>query len=134
MANIEQETTGSSDLGKEIGDAGVVGPVVETLSTKVTTEEPPAVVVFSDKQDVGVTQHALLPQVSSVDSASIARPSVAHVPVGPSNFGSTSSHPKRFSAMNINKKFLEKASSTSSVSQSSATSVSSKSGGPIREW
>jgi serine/arginine repetitive matrix protein 2 len=133
MANIEQEAAGSSDLGKEIGDAGVVGAVVETLSTEVATE-PPAVIAFSDGQDVGEAGHALLPQVASVDSASIARPSVAHVPMGSSNnLSSTSSHPKRFSAMNINKKFLEKTSSASGASQTSTTSVSAKSGGTTCE-
>jgi serine/arginine repetitive matrix protein 2 len=133
MANIEQEAAGSSDLGKEIGDAGVVGAVVETLSTEVAIE-PPAQIVCSDREDVGETGHAQLPQVSSVDSANIARPSVAHVPMGSSNYlGSASSQPKRFSAMNINKKFLEKTSSASGASQTSTTSVSAKAGGPICE-
>jgi serine/arginine repetitive matrix protein 2 len=45
----------------------------------------------------------------------------------------TSPHPKRFSAVNINKKFLEKNSTTSGSSPASTSSTATKTGGPTCE-
>jgi serine/arginine repetitive matrix protein 2 len=125
MANIDEEAAGLSDLtGKASGNAGLVGAVVESLSTEVVAE-PPVVNAAKDPEP-----H---PQLTMLDSSSSTRSPFSNVPSGSSNLGSANAHPKRFSAVNINKKFLEKTSSGSGTSQTSSASVSTKSGGPVGE-
>lgn len=75
--------------------------------------------------------------VASVDirpNSNPARPSLVQLGSNLAQGSSaTSPHPKRFSAVNINKKFLEKNSSTSGPSLVSQGSTATKSGGPICE-
>ena len=64
---------------------------------------------------------------STVSESAVARPSL--VVLGSSNSQSPVPHHKKFSSSNINKKFLEK-NTTSGSAASSATSSAAKSGAP----
>lgn len=66
----------------------------------------------------------------SKPSSNPTRPSLVQLGQGTST---TPSQPKRFSAVNINKKFLEKNSTTSGPSPTSSGSTVAKTGSPICE-
>ncbi|KII93639.1 hypothetical protein PLICRDRAFT_171368 [Plicaturopsis crispa FD-325 SS-3] len=117
MANIDNESQGLPEsTGKtETGDAGLTGEVVEVVGADGTTP------TFTD-----AGEKSRAPVLA--DLASISRPTL--VPLGTGSVSGShlgAAHPKRFSAVNINKKFLEKNSSASSSSPVSASSPAPKS-------
>ncbi|PPQ63504.1 hypothetical protein CVT24_004732 [Panaeolus cyanescens] len=136
MANTIQETTLSSETsGQEVkakaveSEGGVVGDVVSnergassspTLSgtaTNAQSDKASISTLASVQSNVPTNRPSLVPLGSNTNSSS------SSTPVAP--------HPKRFSAMNINKKFLEKNSTASGSQATSTPSSISKSGSPI---
>jgi hypothetical protein len=121
-----------TETAELVGVAGVVGEALATLSpgssSKVADDASPVGVFFGG--DTGDKDSTV---VSVGDPANAPRPSL--VALGSSNLpGQTPvSHPKRFSAVNINKKFLQKNSSGSGSTPTPSNSTTAKSGGPVCE-
>jgi hypothetical protein len=87
------------------------GATLNGLDTKVQDPQPP----LSAGENTTSPLSANAPNVPSVPSSGHAF------------------QPKRFSAVNINKKFLEKNSSTAGATQISSSSVTTKAGGGVCE-
>lgn len=123
MANTDTATpalsTGTSSDGNEpvteqrVDGASTAEAPKDSPSSATTTASPPSVSASNSS--------ATTPQPQP--STPSARPSL--VPLGSSQ-SSTTSHPKKFSAVNVNKKFLEKTAQAASAT-ASATSSSAKS-------
>ncbi|KAH7924004.1 hypothetical protein BV22DRAFT_544887 [Leucogyrophana mollusca] len=126
MANIDKTDTGLSDLNPSNGPA-----IAQALN--LSAEDP--AINLADKPPVGNSdtvcsdQSPLSPNsISPANSAAPSRPSPASGISSPFTPLSVP-HPKKFSAVNINKKFLEKNSSAGSTPVSSNL-VTVKSGSP----
>lgn len=81
-----------------------------------------------------VEKHVAVAPGESKPSQNPARPLLVQLGSNSATGPSAAPHPKRFSAVNINKKFLEKNSSASGSSPISQGSPASKAGGPSREF
>lgn len=132
MAHIDKETEVVSALIGKV-EPGVEGVEVVSLSTAQETRlnEPPAETPSVDE----IASNSELVHNTGVvaDETNASRPAV--VPPGSTILPSlTVPHPKRFSAVNINKKFLEKNSSPSGSIPASSTTTTAKSGGSICKW
>src|ERR1700676_443320 len=124
MANIDAETPGLSDLtGREDNGAAVLEEVrVDLTSTTVVPEKA------SDAPIDAVENVAQEPSVPLAPSDSTTRPTIitAVASGSTSSTGLSAPHPEKFNAVNINKKFLQKnSSSPSSSSPNSAANSSS---------
>lgn len=128
MANTNDELTVSSQLpGTEGETSTVVNPIDnqgEVREEKVSEDDSKTVVA----NDVEKTASTI--SNNSKASTISVRPSLVQLGSGLPHHMS-SNQPKRFSAVNINKKFLEKNSSASASSLTSQPAI--KVGGPSRE-
>ncbi|KAF8226096.1 hypothetical protein L208DRAFT_1367561 [Tricholoma matsutake] len=126
MANIERGLSVSPQLSQKEGPElleGILdpswdgsGPLKEDSHDTSTREGP----------DVSVKCPPPAP-ADAKSTSNLSRPSLVQL----GSNGSSTSHPKRFSAVNINKKFLEKNSSAVGSLPTSQGSVNAKSGGPV---
>ena len=125
MADLDDFTTASPELNGRIQKAeaapGIDVEEVDVIPPDATGTEAEGMIGNASE-----TQS----QNSSLDPVALSRPQVNS---GSSSLGSSMAQPKRFSAMNINKRFLEKASSSSGTTANSSTLAAAKAGGPIRE-
>lgn len=129
MANIERGLSVSPQLSQKEGPElleGILdpswdgsGPLKEDSHDTSTREGP----------DVSVKCPPPAP-ADAKSTSNLSRPSLVQL----GSNGSSTSHPKRFSAVNINKKFLEKNSSAVGSLPTSQGSVNAKSGGPVCEY
>ncbi|KAG5648191.1 hypothetical protein DXG03_006146 [Asterophora parasitica] len=119
MATIDKDSTVSPQTTAKEGH----GPATEILSGG--GEEAQGVKSADDAAKSVVATVARTPAVSSELKPATTRPSL--VQLGSGSTHSTTAQPKRFSAVNINKKFLEKNSSASASSPISQPAV--KAGG-----
>jgi hypothetical protein len=124
MADTDKATTASTELTGKLETGGLALDEVagEETATKQVDDGPVGMCPDGEGADKG----------AGVESGSSVRPSASNVVSGSSPLPSFS-QPKRFSAVNINKKFLEKNSSVSGPSQSSSGSTTTKSGSPARK-
>ncbi|KAH7914497.1 hypothetical protein BJ138DRAFT_386877 [Hygrophoropsis aurantiaca] len=128
MANIDKTDTGLSDLNPSNGPA--IAQILNSSpgdSANKSADEPPVKnsdLVSSDKSSNSPNS------ASPANSAAPSRPSPAsglsnpHTPL-------TVPHPKKFSAVNINKKFLQKNSGSAGSASISSNLITAKSGSPV---
>ncbi|KAG6897924.1 hypothetical protein C0992_009076 [Termitomyces sp. T32_za158] len=126
MANTNNEPTGSLQLPGTEGKASTVKNPIDNLGEvqegKVSEDDSKTVVANDVEKTASTTSN------NPKASTSSARPSL--VPLGSgSTAPSSSTQHKRFSAVNINKKFLEKNSSASASSLASQPTIKAG-GGP----
>ena len=127
MANIGTETPGLSDSTSREDSGGVESEEVrlDVTSTTVPHKVPETIDAVEN-----VTEGT---EILSVQSDSPRPTIITAVASGStSSTGLSAPHPKKFSAVNINKKFLQKNSSPISSSPTSANTSSLKSGAPAR--
>ena len=124
MANIEGDLSVSPQLSQKEGSELLEG----ALDHSWDHSGP-----LKDKHDALTRErHSKSPLPPSADAKATSHPSRPSLVQLGSN-GSSTSQPKRFSAVNINKKFLEKNSSTAGPLPTSQSLVNPKSGGPVCE-
>lgn len=117
MANNDSATLGVSE-----SSTGGNGQAVK--SEKGPTEESVATVLAGEKT----------PEVSNCAPAdSNSRPTLVTTVSGSSSAGVSAPHPKKFNAVNINKKFLQKNSSSPISASPTSTTSPLKSGSPARK-
>ena len=125
MANTNNEPTGSSQLPETEGKAPTVECVIdgggEVQEGKDLGDAPKTVVANDAEKTASTTSN------NPKASTNPVRPSLVQLGSGSTHHPSAA-HPKRFSAVNINKKFLEKNSSASASSPTSQPMI--KAGGP----
>jgi hypothetical protein len=120
MADTDKETTVSLEPAKEATEhAALLTENVVTIATDDTSE---GVLNETKGPDSQASQPVGDLTGSSTSAATLGSSASSSVNVP---------HPKRFSAVNINKKFLEKNSSATGAIQTSSTSTVAKAGGPV---
>jgi len=123
MANIDKESTVSLELAKE--ETGVAGLLMANVATNAAEDASDATCRETEGQE---SQTLLLGGDLGPSS------SATNFTLGSSgSSGVNIPHPRRFSAVNINKKFLEKNSSATGATHTSSSSAVAKSGGPVCE-
>ncbi|KAM6497945.1 hypothetical protein JOM56_005893 [Amanita muscaria] len=117
--DVGNQSPGGCEEGKEVKcSLGELSPPPANLnaSDQVDRPEPLAVTSFSSS--------------SSLASAVALTPARPNLVQSQSHFASTATHPKKFSSVNINKKFLEKTNSASTTATTmTSTSTSAKASG-----
>jgi hypothetical protein len=126
MANIERDLSVSPQLSHKEGSDSL------GISDRGGDGSGPLKDSQDDSTREGLDVAVKSPSLSPTDLKSPSNPSRPSLVQLGSN-GSSTSQPKRFSAVNINKKFLEKNSSTVGPLPSSQSSVNAKPGGPVCE-
>lgn len=131
MANIDTETSGLSDLTPKSGS------VANALEQTTSEEKPSITAVLPGEESEVANPHdeGNAAPSASTEATSAATPTIVAATVsGPGHPSVVTPHPKKFSAVNINKKFLQKNSSSPiTPSPASVNSSSLKSGSPARE-
>ena len=123
MANIETAntapSTGTSPDGQEstIQQSGEVASVTENLK-----ESGVSTTTTASSSSVSAPSSATTTPAHTQPSGQPARPSLVPLGSSQSSISTTTAHPKKFSAVNVNKKFLEKTAQAASASASSASS------------
>ena len=128
MANIERDLSVSPHLSQKEGpdlSEGISDPSWDSSSPLKETHDTST----RESADDPVRGSPPIP----TDAKSTSNPSRPSLVQLGANSGSSTGHPKRFSAVNINKKFLEKNSSTVGPPPTSQSSVTAKSGGSVCE-
>lgn len=115
-------------------DAFMTGTVSETtVALESSLEEGVRLAGVSVNAATSVAEDLPPEETKETDQSGPLRPPINAS--GSNNAASGNlSHPKRFSAVNINKKFLEQNSSVSGSGQPSSNSVVAKSGVAVGEW
>lgn len=146
MANNDNE---QKDLSEQSGQAEKISGLAVDLDDQTSTaSNASAAKVSNEDAPSSVSSAGTSTHADSLDGKSTAvtadetsgpvgtaRPSLVQLGSG-NHQGSThvAPQPKRFSAVNINKKFLEKASSSSGSTPATPSLTSTKSGGPVCEF
>ncbi|KAI0067833.1 BCAS2-domain-containing protein [Artomyces pyxidatus] len=113
-------TSGSTDV--EGRPVGVVPESVAEVTTSGAPEPPP---VVSQEKESGDGSHDTQGLPNSLTSLKASAPSTAGG--ASSAVGTTAPHPKKFTTVNINKKFMEKNHATPGSNQASSSSAAPKS-------
>lgn len=132
MANIDTETSGLSELSQREDTAVAEGQggSLDGVSTTAVPDSAP------DNAHLDAGDIALSSSNLASESNSTLRPSIlTTTSSGTSSSPSFSApHPKKFARLDVNKKFLQKNSSSPVTSSAaSANSPSNKAGSPARE-
>lgn len=132
MANIDSETPGLSE-STHSEDTGVAGLGVGSQSANLEAGTSSAIIPVGPDT---TPEHQAADVGLSVEASTIPRPTIVTTVASgsSSSTGLSAPHPKKFSAVNINKKFLQKNSSSPIASTPISTnSPSLKSGSPARK-
>jgi hypothetical protein len=124
MANTDNGLSVTPDASQQ-GTGDMLSPVDTVVATAIHTSLEGATLNGVDVKG----QHSQTP-LSPSDGAISPLSTTATIASGVTST-SQPSQPKRFSAVNINKKFLEKNSSAAGATQTSSNSVAAKAGGSV---